>query len=62
MLVLKKFTLFTGKPLLGGGVFYKVTVLKRIQHRCFHVNNEKFLRTAFLIEHLGQLLLKECHL
>ena len=55
MCVLKKFVLYTGKPPLGY-FFNKFSVLKKIQHRCFHVTNKKFLRAAFLIEHLGQLL------
>ena len=46
--------------------FYKVADLrpkacnfikKRLWHRYFHVNFAKFLRTAFLIEHLWWLLL-----
>ena len=32
-------------------------IKKRLQHRYFHVNVAKFLRTAFLIEHLWWLLL-----
>ena len=33
-------------------------VNKRLQHRCFPVNITKFLRTSFLTEHLGWLILK----
>ena len=32
-------------------------IKKRLQHRCFPVNIEQFLRTAFFIEHLWWLLL-----
>ena len=34
-------------------------IKKRLQHRCFPANIVKFLRTAFLIEHLRRLLLDE---
>ena len=47
-------------------LFNKVTDLKvcnlikqRLQHRRFHVNIAKFLRTAFLIKHLRSLLLNK---
>ena len=33
-------------------------IKKRLQHRCFPVNIAKFLRTAFFIEHLRWLLIK----
>ena len=32
-------------------------IKKRLQHRCFPVNMEKFLRPAFFIKHLRWLLL-----
>ena len=32
---------------------------KKLQHRCFPVNIAKFLKTAFFIEHLRWLLLRE---
>ena len=32
-------------------------IKKRLQHKCFPVNNVKFFRTAYFIEHLGWLLL-----
>ena len=34
-------------------------IKKRLQHRCFHVNIAKFLRTAFFIKHLRWLLLNK---
>ena len=34
------------------------SIKKRLCHRCFPVNFEKFLRTSFFIEHLCSLLLK----
>ena len=50
--VLENFTIVTGS-------FNKVANLKRrLQHNCFPVNNAKFLRTAFFIEHFQCLLLK----
>ena len=33
-------------------------IKKILQHKCFFVNIAKFLRTAFLIEHLWWLLLR----
>ena len=35
-----------------------VCIKKRLQHRCFQVKSEKFLRTSFFTEHLRWLLLK----
>ena len=35
-----------------------IRLQKRLEHRCFPVNIAKFLRTAFVIEHLWCLLLK----
>ena len=58
------FAKFAGKYLCQGLFFNKVAGLKpatllkkRIWHRCFPVNFEKFLRTSFFIEHLRWLLL-----
>ena len=64
--VLRNFAKFTGKHLGQGLFFNKVAGLrpkacnfikKRLWHRYFHVNFAKFLRTAFLIEHLWWMLL-----
>ena len=62
--VLRNFAKFTGKHLCQSLFFNKVADLrsaallkKRLWHRCFPVNFEKFLRTAFIIEHLRWLLL-----
>ena len=62
--VLRNFAKFTGKHLCQSLFFNKVaglrpgTLLKKILwHRCFLVNFTKFLRTPFLTEHLGWLLL-----
>ena len=64
--VLKSFAIFTGKHLCWSLLFNKVAGLrpavllkkKRLQHRCFLANMEKFLRTAFFKEQLRWLLLK----
>ena len=62
--VLRNFAKFTGKHLCQSLFFNKVADLrsaallkKRLWHRCFPVNFEKFLRTPFIIEHLRWLLL-----
>ena len=62
--VLKNFSKFTGKHLCRSLFFNKVAGLrsstllkKRLWHRCFPVDFEKFLRTPFFIEHLWWLLL-----
>ena len=62
--VLRNFTKFTGKHLCQSLVFNKVaglrpaTLLKtRLWHSCFHVNLLKFLRTPFLQNTYGRLLL-----
>ena len=62
--VLKNFSIFTGKHLCRGFFFNKVAGLhawdfikKRLQYRCFPVNIAKFLRTAFIKQHLRWLLL-----
>ena len=63
-IVLRNFAKFTGKSLCQGLFFIKVAGLrpttlleKRLWHRYFPVNFEKFLRTPFYIEHLWWLLL-----
>ena len=56
--VLKNFAKFTGK--LRPELLRPATLLKkRLWHRCFPENFSKFLRTAFLTEHLRWLFL-EC--
>ena len=62
--VLRNFTKFTGKYLCQSLFFKKVADLrpatllkKRLWHRCFPVNFVKFLRTPFLQNTFGQLLL-----
>ena len=64
--VLRNFTKFTGKHLCQSLFFNKVTGLrpatlleKRLWHRCFPVNFVKFLRTPFLQNTSGRLLLGE---
>ena len=61
---LKNFAKFTGKQLCQRFFFNKVAGLrsatllkKRLWHRCFPVNFAKFLRTAFLQNTSGRLLL-----
>ena len=61
--VIKNFTKFTGKHLCQSIFFNKVAGLtpstflkKRIWHRCFPVNFEKFLRNCIFIKHLRWLL------
>ena len=63
--VLKNFAKFTGKHLCQSLFFNKVsglrpgTLFKKILwHRCFPVNFAKFLRTSFLQNTCGRLLLK----
>ena len=62
--VLRNFTKFTGKYLCQSLFFNKVAGLrpatllkKRLWHRCFPVNFAKFLRTPFLQNTSGRLLL-----
>ena len=62
--VLKNYTKFTGKHLCQSIIFNKVEGLrpatllkKRLSHRCFPVNFAKFLRTPFLNNTPGRLLL-----
>ena len=63
--VLIDFAKFRGKHLCQSFFFNKVagrspTLLKkRLWHRCFPVNFQKFLRTHFLTEHLRWLLLNK---
>ena len=66
--VLKSLAKVTGKQLCQSLFFNKVVdlrtailLIKRLGHRCFPVSFAKFLRTAFLIEHLWQLLLSTIH-
>ena len=62
--VLRNFVKFTGKHLCQSLFFNKVAGLnpatllkKRLWHRCFPVNFAKFLRTPFLQNSSGRLLL-----
>ena len=64
--VLRNFAKFTGKHLCQSLLFSKVAGLrpatllkKRLWHRCFPVNFVKFLRTSFLQNTSGWLLLQE---
>ena len=66
--VVKNFAKFTGKHLGQSLLFNKVAGLrsatllkKRLWHRCFSVNFVKFLRTPFLQNTLGRLLLNNLH-
>ena len=63
--VLRNFAKFTGKQLCQSLFFNKVAGLmpatllkKRLWHSCFPVNFAKFLRTPFLHNTSGRLLLK----
>ena len=61
--VLRNFTKFTGKHLCQSLFFNKVagpaTLLKNsLWHKCFRVNFVKFLRTLFLQNNSGRLLLQ----
>ena len=60
--VLKNFTKFTGKHFsqFSFVIFLNIQPLlnKRLWHRCFLVNFAKFLRTTFLQNTSGQLLLE----
>ena len=67
--VLKNFAKFTGKHLWQSLCFNKVAGLrpatlfkKRPWHRCFPVNFAKFLRTPFLQNTSGRLLLNWIHM
>ena len=62
--VLKDFAIFTAKKPVLGSLFNRVGgfktnfLKKRLQHRCFHVNIAKFLRTPILKNIYEQLLLE----
>ena len=56
--VLRNFAKFTRKPLCQS-LFFSATLLKkRLWHRCFSANYAKFLKTPFLQNTSGRLLLK----
>ena len=55
--VLKNFAVFTGKHLRCSLFLVEHFIKKRLQHRCFHVNVPKCLRTAFLYRTLCWLFL-----
>ena len=50
--VIKNVTKLSGKRLRWCLFLIELQALKRIQHRYFPVNIVKFLRTAFILEHL----------
>ena len=50
--VLKTFAKFTVKHLCWSLFLIKNFTKKRLQHKCFHVNITKFIRTAFFLKHL----------
>ena len=59
--VLNNFTLFTETHLCWSLFFEKLQIklfTEKLQHRCFPVNIEKFVRAAFLIKRVWRLLLK----
>ena len=65
--VLRNFEKFTGKHLCQRLFFNKVAGLrhatllkKRLWHRCFPMNFEKFLRTSFLTPFLTPFFLGDC--
>ena len=63
--VLRNFVKFTGKHLCPEYIFYYRPAnlfKKRLWHRCFHVNFTKFLKTPFLQNTSGRLLLNKVHL
>ena len=53
---LKNFKILTGKHLCWS-LLLMLSGKKKLQHRCFPVNNAKFSRTALFIEHLRWLFL-----
>ena len=54
--ILNNFAIFTGKH-LSWSVFLSKSTKKKLQHRRFLLNNAKFSRTAFFIEHIRWLFL-----
>ena len=54
--ILNNFAIFTGKH-LSLSLFLSKSTKKKLQHRRFLLNNAKFSRTAFFIEHIRWLSL-----
>ena len=54
--ILNNFAIFTGKH-LSLSLFLSKPIKKKLQHRRFLLNNAKFSRTAFFIEHIRWLSL-----
>ena len=54
--ILNNFALLTGKH-LSWSLFLSKSTKKKLQHRRFLLNNAKFSRTAFFIEHIRWLFL-----
>ena len=54
--ILNNFAIFTGKH-LSCSLFLSKSTKKKLQHRRFLLNNAKFSRTAFFIEHIQWLFL-----
>ena len=54
--ILNNFAIFTGKH-LSWSLFLSKSTKKKLQHRRFLLNNAKFSRTAFFIEHIRWLFL-----
>ena len=54
--ILNNFAIFTGKH-LSWSLFLSKSTKKKLQHRRFLLNNAKFSRTAFFIEHIRWLSL-----
>ena len=44
---LKNFTVFTGKHMCWSHFLINLKEIKRLEHKCFPVNIEKYLRTVF---------------
>ena len=58
---LRNFIKFTGKHLCQSLIFNKVLLKMRLWHRCFPMNFVKFLRTPFLQNTSGRLLLTQSY-
>ena len=54
--ILNNFAIFTGKH-LSWSLFLSKPIKKKLQHRRFLLNNAKFSRAAFFIEHIRWLFL-----
>ena len=56
IVILNNFAILTGKH-LSWSLFLSKSTKKKLQHRRFLLNNAKFSRTAFFIEHIQWLFL-----